>query len=407
MVIAYLRLMTQRRISMNVRTDARDWFRYARQIQKNQLRQLAQLGVLAGKISHLTHTLQCERGASNIWLCSQGRLYALECRASTALVDEHINALMPVLESLKPLTSSALCHRIAAAIAELEQLVSLREQIKACAIEAERAMAQFSRIISHLLTIIPQLNDSIDDPGIAARLVALYSFMQGKELVGQERALGAIGFTKGAFSDAQRQALVDRIDGQQTCFDTFTSLADPAITALFHKECGAGLEIEQLRRLACTRTPPDDKGESALRWFALQTQRLEYLRGLEDTLITALNRETERLLSEDDDVVTLRAPLHPVDAASACPDKTLLPLVRQQAQEIEQLSQQLASLKDTLEERKLIDKAKNVLMNHQNMSEEQAWQCLRKMAMDKNQRMVEIARALLTVRALWGVTTKE
>jgi AmiR/NasT family two-component response regulator len=29
------------------------------------------------------------------------------------------------------------------------------------------------------------------------------------------------------------------------------------------------------------------------------------------------------------------------------------------------------------------------------------------MAMDKNQRMVDIARALLTVKALWQVTPKE
>ncbi|WP_437890332.1 nitrate regulatory protein NasR [Phytobacter sp. V91] len=392
---------------MNERADARDWFRYARQIQKNQLRQLAQLGVLAGRISHLTHMLQCERGASNIWLCSSGRLYALECRASSALADEQIAALMPVLDGLKPLNSSALCHRIAAAVAGLEQLPVLRKQIREREIEAEQAMAQFSRAISHLLNIIPQLNDSIDDPAIAARLVALYSFMQGKELVGQERALGAMGFTQGRFSDGQRQALVDRIDGQQSCFDTFLSLSDPSPALLFGKECGAGLEIEQMRRLACTRTPPTDNGDNALRWFSLQTQRLEFLRTLEETLINALNRETDRLLSEDDDVIALHTQLTTAETSLICQDKTLLPLVRQQAQEIEQLSQQLASLKDTLEERKVIDKAKSVLMNHQNMSEEQAWQCLRKMAMDKNQRMVEIARALLTVRALWAVTPKE
>ena len=82
-------------------------------------------------------------------------------------------------------------------------------------------------------------------------------------------------------------------------------------------------------------------------------------------------------------------------------DRQLLPLVRQQARELEQLSSQLASLKDTLEERRLIDKAKSVLMTHRHMNEEQAWHCLRKMAMDKNQRMVEIARALLAVKALW------
>jgi len=37
----------------------------------------------------------------------------------------------------------------------------------------------------------------------------------------------------------------------------------------------------------------------------------------------------------------------------------------------------------------------------------QAWTALRKMAMDKNQRMVDIARALLTVKTLWQVTPKE
>ena len=98
---------------------------------------------------------------------------------------------------------------------------------------------------------------------------------------------------------------------------------------------------------------------------------------------------------EEDDSVTPRL------------DKQLLPLVRQQAYELQQLSSQLASLKDALEERKLIEKAKSLLMTHQGMQEEQAWQTLRKMAMDKNQRMVEIARALLMVKAIWPLTPKE
>lgn len=72
------------------------------------------------------------------------------------------------------------------------------------------------------------------------------------------------------------------------------------------------------------------------------------------------------------------------------------------------MSAQLASLQDALEERKVIDKAKSILMNYQQVSEEQAWQLLRKMAMDKNQRMVDIARALLTVKSLMqGIATAQ
>lgn len=377
-----------------------EWFRYARQVQKEQLHQLAQQGQLVSQLSHVVHMLQCERGASNIWLCSQGRLYAAERRASGALVDEQTRSLLARLIPQYLPSASGLCQRIARAVWSLEQLPALREKVGALQISPEAATSQFNRTIRHLLNIIPQLNDSIDDPTLAGRLVALYSFMQGKELVGQERALGAQGFALGDFNDELRQRLVDRIDGQQPCFDSFLSLASAPLKMLFFTECQAGIAIEQLRRIACTRKPTADDGQSALHWFTLQTQRLEQMRGLEELLIGELMNAVEALLQEDETLApTFDDP--PGDSLVLHLDRQLLPLVRQQARELEQLSSQLASLKDTLEERRLIDKAKSVLMTHRQMNEEQAWHCMRKMAMDKNQRMVEIARALLAVKSLW------
>lgn len=81
----------------------------------------------------------------------------------------------------------------------------------------------------------------------------------------------------------------------------------------------------------------------------------EQLREVEEQLIDDLLDATYALLADDapgwqageeDDSVTPRL------------DKQLLPLVRQQAYELQQLSSQLASLKDALEERKLIEKRK-------------------------------------------------
>lgn len=382
-----------------------EWFRYARQVQKEQLRQLAQQGQLVSQLSHIVHMLQCERGASNIWLCSQGRLYAAERRASAALVDEQTRKLLVRLLPEHLPTSGGLCQRIARAVWSLEQLPALRQKVMVCQMTPEAATDQFSRTIRHLLDIIPQLNDSIDEPMLAGRLVALYSFMQGKELVGQERALGAQGFAQGNFSDELRQRLVDRIDGQQPCFDSFLSLAPGPLKMLFLTECQAGIAVEQMRRIACTRQPSEDGGESALHWFTQQTQRLEPMRGLEELLIAELmSAVDELLLGEDAPKPTFDDPAS--DNLVLHLDRQLLPLVRQQARELEQLSGQLASLKDTLSERQIIDKAKSVLMTHRQMNEEQAWHCLRKMAMDKNQRMVEIARALLAVKSLWRSETE-
>ncbi len=382
---------------MTIITGATAWFQHARLMRKQQLCKLAQLGQLVSRISHLAHMLQCERGASNIWLCSQGTLYALECKASRALVDDHLKALLQALGA--PLMASgALSERVANALQSLEQLPALREAITACALPADVAMERYSRTLRNLLSIVPQLNDSIDDPQIAGRFVALYSLMQGKELVGQERALGAIGFTQGYFSDEMRQTLVDRIDGQQACFDVFLSLTPASLHDHFTLSV-PGAETEQLRRLACTRQPAADKGVLALHWFSLQTERLEHLRTLEEMQIADLMLAVETLIGRADDDLPEEPSME--EPLALYPQKPLLPLVRQQAREIEQLSRQLASMRDTLEERKVIDKAKSVLMTHQQMSEEQAWCQLRKMAMDKNQRMVDIARALLTVKALW------
>ena len=384
---------------------ATEWFQRARMLREEQLGRLAQLGALVNGISRLVHMLQCERGASNIWLCSQGRLYDAECRASRALVDEQRLALLPLLGDDPPLTSSALCQRIAAALWGLEQLPDLRQRVQAQRIDAADAMEQFSATIRHLLSIVPQLNDTLDDPRIVQPLVALYSVMQGKELAGQERALGAIGFTQGFFDDVTRQRLVDRIDGQQACFEIFLSHSPADVQSTFSRDCQPDRETEQLRRVACTRQPAADNGDTALNWFALQTSRLEHLRTLEEMVIADLMLAVDERIHHD--------PQHPVsadenaDPLALYPDNPLLPLVRQQAREIEQLSRQLATLRDTLEERKTIDKAKSVLMTHHNMSEEQAWTALRKMAMDQDQRMVDIARALLTVKRLWQLTPKE
>lgn len=187
---------------------------------KEQLRQLAQQGTLASRISALVHMLQCERGASNLWLCSAGRLYAAECRAGSALVDEQLIAFREALEAVRECASGALCWRIASALWYTEQLLTLRHAVRGRAIIAEEATNQFSRIIRHLLNIVPQLNDSIDDPQIAGRMVALYSFMQGKELVGQERALGhpALPAASLAMSSA-------------SCWWTESMVSSPVLTA--------------------------------------------------------------------------------------------------------------------------------------------------------------------------------
>ena len=64
------------------------------------------------------------------------------------------------------------------------------------------------------------------------------------------------------------------------------------------------------------------------------------------------------------------------------------------------LQAELDHAKGALEERKIIDRAKGVLMQARKLSEEQAYALLRTTAMKENQKIVEIAQSVLTAAEL-------
>jgi response regulator NasT len=64
------------------------------------------------------------------------------------------------------------------------------------------------------------------------------------------------------------------------------------------------------------------------------------------------------------------------------------------------LREELASTKTELHDRKLIDRAKGLLMQRQALSEQEAYERLRKTAMSKNLKLVEVAQRMLDVADL-------
>lgn len=65
--------------------------------------------------------------------------------------------------------------------------------------------------------------------------------------------------------------------------------------------------------------------------------------------------------------------------------------------EFQALKDELDNTKSQLVERKLVEKAKGLLMKHKNISEDESYQTLRKMAMDKNKRIAEVAESVISV----------
>lgn len=69
---------------------------------------------------------------------------------------------------------------------------------------------------------------------------------------------------------------------------------------------------------------------------------------------------------------------------------------------VRQMRSELAETRRALEERKVIDRAKGLLMKAKGIDEDAAYALLRKTAMDQGRRVAEVAEALVTASGLLG-----
>lgn len=70
--------------------------------------------------------------------------------------------------------------------------------------------------------------------------------------------------------------------------------------------------------------------------------------------------------------------------------------------EFQALKNELQKTRDQLADRKLIDKAKGLLMKHRNFNEDEAYHAMRKLAMERNQRLADTARSVIEVFEMLG-----
>jgi response regulator NasT len=68
----------------------------------------------------------------------------------------------------------------------------------------------------------------------------------------------------------------------------------------------------------------------------------------------------------------------------------------------ERLRAELSEARNKLDERKVIDRAKGILMKRQKIGEDEAYALLRKNAMDKGLKLADVAQRILDVADLLG-----
>ncbi len=88
---------------------------------------------------------------------------------------------------------------------------------------------------------------------------------------------------------------------------------------------------------------------------------------------------------------------HQAASFGAQMDRSILEIVRDQALRLQAMGDELDTVRSSLNERKLVERAKGLLMAHRQLSEDEAHKALRQMAMNQNRRLIEVADAVLAM----------
>lgn len=421
----------------------------AKRSEMSQLHQLARTSALVNATASLVHGLQRERGLSNVVLASGGRLQTEQRLAQVQAcqqLEHQVRSAFSALDtdSTHPEHSARLFSRIAYALQGLDALPYLRQQVANNAWTPSQATAAYVKLVAGLLAVVFEAADSAGDPEVSRLLVSLFNFMQGKEFAGQERATGSAAFASGQVTQAAQQKLLNLLESQERCLQVFHDFAHVGMAGLWHQsQQGQHLaELERMRRILCTAADgaplnPDDSAK----WFDICTRRIDSMHVVESRLahdlltlceqrLAVAERElqdhmgllnqpnsTDHLGSEeqaraffDESPVPLPTTLAQTESGSnaaafaSVPDtlgpqlgRSILELVRAQSQRLQHMAAELDTARASLNERKLVERAKGLLMAHRQLSEDDAHKLMRHMAMSQNRRLVDVAQAVLSM----------
>jgi hypothetical protein len=423
------------------RTLAARFWRSARAARTRDLEHLAVLGPLVRDISALVHALQKERGASSIFLGSEGAQFGdrlpgmvADSRDLEVRVRESLSHLD---HSLEPASCGArFCARIAFAVAGLDTLADGRARIAGLSAAPPAAISLFTDVIALLLRVGFEAADIAADAETSRALVGLVNFAQGKEYAGQERATAGAALSRQSIDAEDRSLLRALATAQTRSFKTFVEFAEPAQAAAW-QELEAGpvtAELETLRaHLTGSGTDHGGPTPPVDRWYAVTTRRIDAMRAFEERIAAELEAlcsvklaEAQATLngpSSDDGGVPLNAPLamlvahldvghgsssaatggwYGVDEGLPKPLHSILEVVESQSRQIDRINSQLEDARSALAERKAVERAKGILMRSRRLSEKDAYTLLRQTAMGQNKRIVEVAEAVISMADMFA-----
>ena len=254
----------------------------------DRLDQLGSLVTPVALLSDAVHEQQKERGATAGFLASGGAKFKDILTDQRGASDARQAALRAYfnaadLSGLDP----GFGREVEAMLDHLAGLEEIRDRVDGQEVALTDAIAYYTELNARMLGLVNHVAQLGLDREIAAATGALYSFLEGKERAGLERAVGSAGFARGRFAlpELMRlQGLITEQAGFQAQFEAQANAEQRAgLAAILNSDPVA--TVEAMRAQAFEHGLDGDTGGiTGPAFFEVQTLRIDLMKGLEDSL---------------------------------------------------------------------------------------------------------------------------
>jgi methyl-accepting chemotaxis protein len=268
------------------------------QRETTALQQLAQFAVA---MSAFVHEAQKERGATGVFMGSQGKAFRAELTAQRALTDKTVVPLNGMLSRFNAMQfGAAFKKNLDTARHEFyDKLSSHRAAVDALAIAGRDGIGYYTQMNAAFMDVMAHISTLSPNVVLANQVLAYVNFMQAKETVGVERATMANAFGRGQYeSQAEFQRFATAAISQDTFLKTFLTLATDEQRA-FYRTTVQGRFVDEaagMRKVAFEKAnKPDLGGVDAAHWYDMMTGKINLMKEVEEKLSADLTAQAEQL----------------------------------------------------------------------------------------------------------------
>jgi methyl-accepting chemotaxis protein len=270
---------------------------------------LQEMASFAPVVSSVVHELQKERGASAVYIGSKAERFSDTLKSQKTDTDKKMSDLETTLTTFSAKKFGGnLNAKLSTSLKELARLKNVRGDVWSLDYSKSQMAGYYTGTISTLLAVVEEVSQLSSDANTTRSLVGYASFLQMKERAGIERAIGAGGFSSGAFTPENYRQFISLLGEQEGLKAAFQVMATPDQQQFSEQKVSGSIvdDVARMRQIAIASPQTGTmEGVTGAYWFDQKTKEINLMKEVEDRLVADLLEMSGSIRAEASGFLTL------------------------------------------------------------------------------------------------------